>query len=224
MSHWPLYDLRLRTERLELRLPDHALLEELVDLAIRVVHRPDLMPFGIPWTDLPSPRREREAVQYHLRQVADWRPESWTYDPVAIFKGRVVGVQELKGADFAITRSVSTGSWLGLEHQGQGLGQEMRGAVLELAFAHLGAVEALSSAFHDNRASLRVSHALGYVENGSWLASRRGLADRMIGLRLTREGWERHRHPGVAVEGLEACRELFGPGDPPAAGQTAAGS
>lgn len=214
MSHWPLYDLRLTTERLVLRLPDSALVEELVDLVGQGIHPEESMPFGVPWTDRPSPQRERESVQHVLRSIADWAPSSWTYVAVATLDGRVVGTQDLKGVNFAACRMVRTGSWLGRAHQGRGLGQEMRAAVLELAFTHLGALEAHSSAFHDNAASLGVSRRLGYEPNGSWLAPRRGTPDRMEGLRLTRERWEGHRRHLVRVTGMEGCLDLFGVGAP----------
>ena len=212
MSHWPLYELRLTTDRLVLRLPDSALLEEMVELVGQGIHPEGEMPFGVPWTDRPSPQREREAVQHVLRSIADWTPTSWVYMAVATRDGRVVGTQDLKGVDFGACRRVSTGSWLGRAYQGRGLGQEMRAAVLELAFNHLGALEAHSSAFHDNAASLGVSRRLGYEPNGSWLAPRRGRPDRMEGLRLTRERWERHRRHQVLVTGVEGCLELFGVG------------
>lgn len=212
VSHWPLYDLRLTTDRLVLRLPDSALLEELVDLVGEGIHPEEVMPFGVPWTDRPSPQREREAVQHVLRSIADWTPTSWVYVAVATLNGRVMGTQDLKGVEFGACRRVSTGSWLGREYQGRGLGQEMRAAVLDLAFNHLGALEAHSSAFHDNAASLGVSQRLGYEPNGSWLAPRRGRPDLMVGLRLTRERWERYRHHLVRVEGLDGCLELFGAG------------
>ena len=212
MSHWPLYDLRLTTDRLVLRLPDSALLEEMVELVGQGIHPEGEMPFGVPWTDRPSPQREREAVQHVLRSIADWTPTSWVYMAVATRDGRVVGTQDLKGVDFGACRRVSTGSWLGRAYQGRGLGQEMRAAVLELAFNHLGALEAHSSAFHDNAASLGVSRRLGYEPNGSWLAPRRGRPDRMEGLRLTRERWERYRRPQILVTGVEGCLELFGVG------------
>ena len=218
MNHWPLYDLRLTTERLVLRLPDSLLVEELVDLVGQGIHPEETMPFGVPWPDLPSPQRERESVQHVLRSISEWTPSSWVYVAVATLDGRVVGTQNLKGVAFSACRRVSTGSWLGLAHQGQGLGQEMRAAVLELAFAHLGALEAHTSAFHDNAASLGVSRRLGYQPNGSWLAARRGRPDRMEALRLTRERWERYRRHRVEVSGWEGCRELFG-AVPPDAGQ-----
>jgi RimJ/RimL family protein N-acetyltransferase len=34
----------------------------------------------------------------------------------------VVGTQGLSGRDFAVLREVSTGSWIGRKHQGQGIG------------------------------------------------------------------------------------------------------
>jgi RimJ/RimL family protein N-acetyltransferase len=43
----------------------------------------------------------------------------------------------------------------------------MRAAALHLAFAGLGAREATSEAFADNRASNRVSQTLGYEPNGT---------------------------------------------------------
>ena len=77
-----------------------------------------------------------------------------------------MGQQEIAGRDYRILREVSTFSWLGLRYQGQGLGTEMRAAVLHLAFAGLGAAEAVSGAFDDNAQSLRVSEKLGYEFDG----------------------------------------------------------
>ena len=67
----------------------------------------------------------------------------------------------------------------------------MRAAVLALAFGALDARFAITSAWSDNHASLRVSRALGYVDNG-FAAHRRGdVAGEMTYLRLTRERWLR---------------------------------
>jgi hypothetical protein len=51
--------------------------------------------------------------------------------------GVVVGSQGIGGRDFAVLREVHTGSWLGLRYQGQGIGTQMRAAVLHLAFEGL---------------------------------------------------------------------------------------
>ncbi|NNM97098.1 MAG: GNAT family N-acetyltransferase [Candidatus Dormibacteraeota bacterium] len=210
MQAWPLYDLRLRTPRLELRLPDLDLLDQLIALAVRGVHPPETMPFGVPWTDLPSPHMERESLQHHLLQVAQWRPEKWTYNPVVLYRGEVAGTQDMRAENFSASRMFSTGSWLGMEFQGMGLGTEMRAAILHLGFAGLGAQEAQSSAFSDNLASLGVSRALGYEENGTWRAARRGRSGTMIGLRLSLGGWQSHHFHEVTIEGLDPCLELFG--------------
>ncbi|MHB1526823.1 MAG: GNAT family N-acetyltransferase [Candidatus Dormibacteria bacterium] len=210
MDSWPLYGIRIRTARLELRLPDLDLLDELAKLAARGIHDPDLMPFGNSWTDQPSPQLERSVVQYHLLQVAQWRPERWCFNPVAIHEGRVVGIQDLRAEEFAVSRSFSTGSWLGREHQGRGFGKEMRAAILHLGFATLGAEEALTSAFSDNPASIRVTRGLGYEENGTWRAARRGRPATHDSFRLTRQRWLSQSRHDVFVEGIEPCLELFG--------------
>ncbi len=76
------------------------------------------------------------------------------------------------------------GSWLGRAHQGQGLGREMREAILHLAFAGLEAEEALSGAFEDNAASFATSRAVGYEENGEARGRRRDGSSRTIRFRI----------------------------------------
>lgn len=210
VRHLPICDIRIRTARLQLRLPDLELLDELASLAAEGIHPPETMPFGVPWTDQPSPRLERATVQWNLLQMATWRPESWSFNPVVIHAGRVVGTQGISATDFAVTRSFRTGSWLGRAHQGRGLGREMRAAILEFGFALLGALVALSAAFHDNRASLEVSRALGYEENGTLVVERRGLPAQQVSLRLSRERWENSDRPEIQVEGVERCLDFFG--------------
>jgi hypothetical protein len=55
-----------------------------------------------------------------------------------------------------------------------------------------------------------VSRALGYEQDGSRLALRRGAPSTLIGLRLTRERWLERRRDDIEIIGLEPCRELFG--------------
>lgn len=85
---------------------------------------------------------------------------------MVLHDGRVIGTQDIVAKEFAISRSFSTGSWLGREFQGKGFGREMRAAIPHLGFAGLGAKEADSEAFIDNQASLGVSRSLGYDPNG----------------------------------------------------------
>jgi RimJ/RimL family protein N-acetyltransferase len=212
MAHpdpWPLNDLVLRTPRLELRPDDDAGLRELVEVAYDGVHDPGTMPFLTPWTDADPKYLGRGSLQFYWSQRAALAPGSWTLNFLVRHEGRVLGVQGVTGRDFGVLRTVDTGSWLGRAHQGQGIGTEMRAAVLQLAFDHLGAVEATSGAFADNPASLRVSERLGYRRNGTKLHVRRDEPATEVLLRLepgdfVRPDWT------LEVEGLDACRGLLG--------------
>lgn len=214
MAHpyWPLFDLRIRTPRLELRIPDDEDLIELARVAAGGVHPGDYMPFTIPWTDRPSPERERRLFQFHWRARADLTPAAWRLAFAIFENGRAVGSQDMAAHEFAILGRVETGSWLGREHQGRGIGKEMRAAVLHLAFAGLGARVAESGAFADNAASLAVSRALGYAANGEDLRVRRGEAARHLAFRLERAEWERRRRDDIVLEGVEPCLPLLGAG------------
>ena len=207
---WPLLNLVVRTPRLELRVPNDDLLFELAELSTGDIHPPETMPFGMPWSDVSPDERGRSTLQFNWRSRAEWKPESWNCSLVTVVGGRVVGTQGVIAANFAATRTVTTGSWLGMEYQGQGIGKEMRAAVVHLAFAGLGAQRCESAAFHDNGASLGVSRALGYDDNGDEIHMRRDKADRIVRLLLTRDAWEPRRRADITIEGLEDCLELFG--------------
>jgi RimJ/RimL family protein N-acetyltransferase len=213
MGHplWPLFDLRLRTARLELRLPTDDDLVQLAALARRGVHPPGSMPFAVPWSTLPSPQFERGFVQFHWTARGTWRPERWTLDLMATRDGVPIGMQGLGAVDFATLRTVSTGSWLGLEFQRRGFGTEMRAAVLALAFDGLDAEAALTEARTDNQGSQGVSRALGYEENGIGRLAPEGVAVDTTRFRMTRERWRARPRDPVEVIGLERCLDLFGP-------------
>jgi RimJ/RimL family protein N-acetyltransferase len=120
-----------------------------------------------------------------------------------------VGVQSVGARRFASERVVATGSWLGRELQGRGLGTEMRAAVLELAFVCLGAVAATSGWLESGSGqSAGVSRKLGYREVGLHAESPRGEPVVHHDLRLDREDW---RCPvAVEVDGVDPCLTLFG--------------
>lgn len=209
--YWPLFDLRVRTPRLEIRHPTDDDLNALVALTDAGIHDPAVMPFSIPWTDTPLPNRHRESMQYWWGARATWSPRDWRFTGAVFVDDQVVGVQELAARDFDPLRSVKTGSWLGRQHQGHGIGAEMRAAILHLAFDGLGAREALSGAFWDNEASLATSRSLGYTYNGEELLLRRDQPDRMINLRLDRDTWSTGRRDDIAIEGLTpGCGAMFG--------------
>ncbi|GAA4624499.1 GNAT family protein [Actinoallomurus vinaceus] len=209
-SHWPLFDLRLSTPRLRLRVPTLEDLDALADVAVDGVHDPDVQPFAMPWTDAPPIERARGTLQYHWSQWAAWKPSAWVLNLVVEFDGTIVGTQGMTGKDFAVLREVSTGSWLGRRYQGQGIGTEMRAAVLHLAFAGLGAEHAVSAAFADNAASFAVSRKLGYEDNGIDRYVVRGRPVVCRRLRLDCARWQARRTVPVTVDGLAPCLPLFG--------------
>jgi RimJ/RimL family protein N-acetyltransferase len=209
-EHWPLFDLRIRTPRLELRYPSDDDLAALADLAREPVHDADFMPFTSTWTRAGSPLREQNALRHWWRLRADVDVNAWTLPFIVLDAGQPVGVQDLKGIRFAVTRSVFTGSWLVQRHQGQGVGKEMRAAVLHLAFAGFGALEAHTSAFEDNSPSLGVTRSLGYSSNGSQIDDREGTATRHLRFVLTRAAWEHQLRSDIVVENLETCKDFLG--------------
>ncbi len=207
---WPLFGLRIRSERLELSLPDDDGLLELLDLARAGIHPPDEMPFGIAWSVVPSPEFERSFVRHHWLMRGSWSEAAWTLNLVARADGIIVGTQAIAATEFAIHRTIDTGSWIGRAYQGQGLGKAMREATLAFAFDGLGARVAESSAFLDNAASNAVSRGLGYEENGRGSLAPQGVARETQRFRMTVDGWRARPRPQVEIDGLEACRELFG--------------
>ncbi|MFI9008797.1 GNAT family N-acetyltransferase [Actinosynnema sp. NPDC053489] len=208
MDHWPFHDLVLRTPRLELRPDDDASLSELVGLVLDGVHPPDRMPFGVEWTDAPRERLGVNTLQHHWRERAALSPRRWALHFVVRLDGRVVGVQSLGAEEFPVLREVTSGSWLGLRHQGAGIGTEMRAAVLSFAFDHLGAVAARSGAFDDNHASLAVSRKLGYRPDGTFRQVRRGEAARQVRLLLTPDAFRRPDWT-LRVSGVTPCLPLL---------------
>jgi len=206
MSLEPLYGLRLRTLRLELRLPTEAEIVELYDIAAGGIHPPEEMPFGVAWTD---DLTQESFVAYHRSSRETWTPESWKIDLGTWVDGVLAGVQGISADAYAENRTIATGSWLGSRFQGRGVGTEMRAAVVELAFRELGAAAVTSSAFEANAASRRVSEKLGYRVVGHETMSPRGVPKPHLQLRLDCSEWRGASFP-VEVEGLAPCLPLFG--------------
>ncbi|WP_432565148.1 GNAT family N-acetyltransferase [Kineococcus sp. SYSU DK003] len=187
----------------ELRTGDLAGLVDLAAVAARGVHGPEEMPFSVPWTDCDPDERARRTFRWHVGGWSSWTAQDWRLDFVVRRAGVVVGTQSLEATDFGVLREVSTGSWLGREHQGRGTGSLMRAAVLHLAFDGLGASSARSDAFLDNPRSLAVSRRLGYRDDGLARTVRRGRVVVSQRLRLDAPQWAAGERPAVHVEGLD---------------------
>ncbi len=210
-DHWPLFGLRVRTPRIELRYPSDA---DIVDIAQRSVtegiHDPAWMPFAFEWTDVAPPLQQRSSMQFHWGLRATWRPEHWHCNLVVVENGRIVGAQSAEAIEFARLGEATTGSFLLRPEQGRGLGTEMRAAILHLVFAGLGAQYALTDAWSDNAQSLGVTRRLGYEMIGTRRMLSRGTAREMSLFRISRETWAQTRRDDIVVEGLGPCLDLFG--------------
>ncbi|MGW5670240.1 GNAT family N-acetyltransferase [Micromonospora sp. NPDC003776] len=207
---WPLYGLTIVTPRLELRLPREEELATLAQLAADGVHRPDERPFLTPWTDGSPEDRARSVLQGHWGQLAEWSAAAWSLGLAVLQDGNPVGKVTLRARDFAVVREVTTSSWLGIDHHGKGYGTEARVGLLTLAFDHLDARAALTEVFQDNHASQRVSRKLGYEADGISVDARGDEALVSDRLRLTRQRWTQQERPTVRVNGVAACRPMFG--------------
>ncbi len=208
-DHWPLFDLEVRTPRLTLRYLDDALAEHVVAVAARGVHDPAVMPFLVPWTDLPSPQMEHEAMRFFWRTRASVQPDSWNLQFAVVVEDEVVGLCDLGADHFAALRQVKTGSWLGREFQGRGLGKEFRMAALTLAFDGLDAEFALTGLWHDNAASRGVTESLGYEFAGRHRAVRREAPDEQLDYRMSLEHWRTIRRNDITLHGVERARDFL---------------
>jgi RimJ/RimL family protein N-acetyltransferase len=210
---YPPLGLHIRTPRLELRgATDERLLELLPVIEAGIYDPRGPLPFDDPMSLYDeSPQREWRWLRAIWTGRSRVEPDEWWRLYFVVFvDGTAVGVQDLTGVRFRTSRTVATFSWLGHAHQGQGLGREMRSAVLHLAFAGLGAERAESEAFADNAASNRVSVALGYEPNGTGTGTRRGIEAPMQRYLLTREQWLLRRRDDIDLVGVERCREMLG--------------
>jgi RimJ/RimL family protein N-acetyltransferase len=211
MSHpyWPLFDLRIRTPRLELRLPTDDDIAAWIE-AGRDVHDAGTMPFSYPWTTLPSPQYERGIAQYLWRSRAELTPDAWHLDFAVVHDGELIGSQGMFADHFAVTRTFKTGSWLNRRWQGRGLGREMRVAVVTFGFRGLDALVAETEAFEDNPSSLAVTRSLGYEPNGERWFGEHGIRRRLLQFRIDRDRWQPTCE--VALDGVAGCLPLLGLG------------
>lgn len=196
---WPLHGLRLTTPDLELRG-----MTEADALALGEVKPADLT------TDPAYPDLGYAVEQTYWRHVGQWKVQDWVLPFTVVRGGELVGVQALEGKDFLVKRVVDSYSWLVQSARGQGIGKQMRAAVLSLAFTGLGAAYAISEADESNAASLGVSHALGYKDNGVAIELDDDPTKPVRRHHLLLEAAEFTSPWPVTIEGLDPCLPLFG--------------
>jgi RimJ/RimL family protein N-acetyltransferase len=207
--YWPLLDLRLRVGELDLRPMTEA---DLLPLAELLPDDVELDPDATRYPGLSEATNRRViGFQHYWNSYGSWRPDRWRLAFCVRSGAELLGVQELEAEDFPVLRTVDSASHLVPAARGRGVGQQMRRAVLALAFGPLQAQAAISSAWHDNYASLAVSRALGYRPNGESLHRREGRVDTMQHLRLRRSDWLAGSGAvGVQIDGMDACWPYFG--------------
>lgn len=218
---WPLRRITITTPLVTLRYPDDADLAALAEAA-SAGDLYDQAVQGRPlagWVDDPADRRARGVVTHHWQRSAEWSTCDWGLGLAVVPHGEraPVGTQSISAVDFGVTRSVSTGSWLRFDRQGQGIGAEMRAAVLHFAFVSLGALAAVSGAFEDNPRSLGVTRRLGYQPNGYQIKDRDGVPAKELLFVLERDHWQ--QRDDIVVDGVDDALAMFG-AVPVAAGQT----
>jgi RimJ/RimL family protein N-acetyltransferase len=196
---WPLHGLVLTTPDLELRAMDEELAARLAAVA------PDDLTF-----DPERPSLGHDVLQSYWRAMGQWRVDDWVLPFAVLRDGEPLGVQALEGKHFPVRRVVDSYSWLVHAARGQGVGKQMRTAVLELAFRGLGATHAISEAYDDNAASLAVSRALGYKDNGVTVERRDGRDETVWAQHVLLSAADWQPAWDVTVAGLDRCRPLFG--------------
>lgn len=210
---WPAAGLRARAGDLELRWIDDELLLALAELAARGVHEPDRMPFYVPWTRGDADTVARSVISYQWNVRSQIGPGKLTIELGVLDNGVPAGIQGAGGSDWGVLRSVKTGSWLGREHQGHGVGTRMRALMLFLLFDGLDAREVTSGAFADNPASNAVSRKVGYLSNGTSTVAREGEPLAHNNFLMTRARFDEVREANLALlgapvelDGVEALR------------------
>lgn len=206
---FPPFGLAIEAGPLVLRPITDEALPALIDVALDGVHDPAEMPFSVPWTDAPAAELPNNFAQYHWGLRSAWSREKWNLEFAVEHEGRIVGCQAFFTHDFLATRTGETGSWLGREFHGRGIGTAMRQAICAFAFDHLDVEEIYSGAYSDNPASSAVSRKVGYQPNGTVRRTRRpGEWQHLQQWVLTPETFV--RGAPITVTGVEPFRAFIG--------------
>ena len=198
---WPVAGVRILCGAVVLRAATEA---DVVALAAVLPDDYELDP------SVPAAPRPLHLLRTYWRDQTRWRQDSWTLHLVASYDGRPVGMQTMEGERFAEERTIDSSSWVAADDRGRGLGRAMRTAMLTLAFDGLGAHLAVTSAWSDNAASLRVSESIGYVFDRVERHPRGADEGELVHLHLDAAGWRAAPRPHANLVGVAAARPAFG--------------
>jgi RimJ/RimL family protein N-acetyltransferase len=206
-------DIELRVQNLRLVSPNEDILGQLANLVRRRIHPDDFMPFSVPWTDADPDVAAQNYVSWVKRAKFQSTPLAWKLCFAVLDGNQAIGAKSIHADNFSARRVVSTGSWIGMDYQGQGFGTLMRTAVLSLAFDHLGAKTAVSEAFADNAASCRVNEKMGYGLVRQIEITRRSAVASQNVYELHASEWQRLQHPEVSVRATGDWKGWFRSGN-----------
>ena len=177
---YPPFGLRIACGPVELKVLRDDDIPELVELVRGGIQAPDLpMPFLNAWHESPYAPGAPDgfpvtSLSWWWTQRATFAADRWQLALAVRRDGELVGMQDMRANDFPLTRSLETGSWLGMAHQGQGTGTLMRQLAVAFAFDELGALECASgyiegrSAPTSSWSSSRPRASCGRTVRSSW--------------------------------------------------------
>lgn len=186
---WPASGLRITAGELELRWITDDLLVRLAEIAGRGVHQAQAMPFTVPWSRGTPAQVARTLISYQWAARSEFDARMMKLELAAVYRDEPIGVQAASGRRWGVVREAETGSWLGREYQGHGIGTRMRILMLWLLFEGLGARHVTSEAFADNISSNAVSRRVGYEPDGLSRIDRDGHVAVRNRYRISRVRW-----------------------------------
>lgn len=207
---WPPFALTIRSGDIELSPVRESDYPELADIARGGVRRDGVQAFLVDWDTGDDVSIARSIAQYQWSTRANFTPDDWTVEFTVRASGRVVGVQGVSAKDYLKTRTVTTGSWLARQEQGQGIGTRMRAAVVRAFAEEFSAARFETAYFDGNEASRRVSEKLGYAPNGGHrVVAQDGRARTEHGMVLD-AATRSEDEDEISVEGAEVFRRFIG--------------
>lgn len=185
-------------------------LPELATIAGGGVRRDGVQAFLVDWDSGNDAEITRSLAQYHWNTRATLTVESWTIEFAVRVGGEVIGVQGVSAQQFPLTRTVSTGSWLSKDKQGQGFGTRMRSLVVGAFIREFGTRRFDTGYVEGNLASRRVSEKIGYSPNGTRsIVAQNGTASTENLMVLFSEDYP-YSMDDIDVSGAEEVRAFLG--------------
>lgn len=209
---WPPYALTISAGNMRLTPVRESDYEELAEIARGGVRKDDIQAFMVDWDSGPDKQIARNIATYQWSTRANFSVSEWTIEFCVRVDDRTVGVQGTNAKSYPKTRTISTGSWLARNEQGQGYGTQMRAMVISAFSQHFSAMAFETAYVEGNEASRNVSRKLGYPPNGSHvIITQDGEARRENRMSLHAADY-RHDGPDVHVAGAKTFRKFIGLG------------